>query len=166
MKKLALLAAARPGYKLKIETLIDKCSFCWSGWSYKINEYMLNILENQYELDGYFNIYWHEIKTPTDIRFGQGTGFVDFKLQVNKNDNNFLYDLNWMDAPNPECTPITDKLKPHRLYVRISEKKQIQKCIRKKWNEFGDFDRRFPLPEYFPFNLRDADFGYVIDPEQ
>lgn len=165
MKKLALLAAARPGYKDKIEALIDKCGFCWSGWSYKINEHMLKILEEQFESDGYFHIYWHDIKKPTDGRFGRGSGYVDHKLYVSKNGDTFRYNTNEMNAPNPDCTPITDKLKPHRLYVKILEKNPILKCTRRNWNDFDDFDSSFPLPDYFPFNFRNADFGYVVDPE-
>ena len=67
MEKLALLGAARPGLEERIEGIIKKCGYCWIGWSYGINSSAkLKLLDNQFGKgkDGFFNLYYHEIKKP------------------------------------------------------------------------------------------------------
>ena len=44
MKKLALLGAARPKYEKRIVEKIKECGFCWSGWSYQIDNHLVKSL--------------------------------------------------------------------------------------------------------------------------
>lgn len=164
MKKLALLGAARPRYEDRIKKLLEKCGYCWSGWSYQINASMLHLLQQQFEKDGYFNIYWHDIEKPTEIKkYGYGSGYVEYRLYVRKKGENFIYEQNKIFPPNPECTPITDRLKPHRLYVKIFDKPI--KISRRKWNTFTNFQTGKRLSGSYPFKIRDAKFRYIIDEE-
>ena len=80
MKKLALLGAARPRYEKKIKDILDKHDYCLSGWSYIVDCSKYELLKKQ----GSFNIYIHDIKNPTDKKFGKGTGMVDYRLFVDK----------------------------------------------------------------------------------
>ena len=65
-------------------------------------------------------------------------------------------------SPEPRCTPITDKEKPHRLYAKVKE--NPIPISRQKWNTFIDYDTGIHLSGHFPWNRRNADFGFIIDP--
>ena len=160
MKKLALLAAARPKYEKRIEDLIEGFGHCQSGWSYKINASKLKILQEQIDKNGFFHIYYHDMEHPEHEEiFGTGTGYVEYKLRIKECKYN---DTPWW-SPEPRCTPITDKEKPHRLYAKVKDKPI--KIPRQKWNTFIDYDSGRYLSGFFPWKFRNKPFGYIIDPE-
>ena len=159
MKKLALLAAARPKYETRINELIGEFGYCLSGWSYKINASKLKIVQEQIDKNGFFHIYYHDMEHPEHEEiFGTGTGYVEFILRIEECKYN---DIPWW-SPEPRCTPITDKEKPHRLYAKVKDKPIP--ISRQKWNTFNEYDTGNHLSGYFPWNRRNAEFGYIIDP--
>ena len=164
MKKIALLGAARPKYEKRIVEKIKECGFCWSGWSYQIDNHTLMILRQHFNEHGYFHIYWHDIKKPTELeKYGHGTGCVEYKLHVRKSDEGFIYDVDSIYPPNPKCTPITDRIKPHRLYVKVID--EPIKITSRKWNTFTDCYTGNELTGRYPFKVRDAYFKCILDPE-
>jgi len=144
-----------PRYEKKVKNILEKCGYCWSGWSYVIDRSKEEILKKQDS----FNIYIHDIENPTESRFGKGTGMVNYRLFVEK--NNYEY-KELRRSPEAKCTPVIDTEKPHRLYAKIiNEPFEISS---RKWNTFIDFDTSRPLTGRYRWWFRNADFGYVIDP--
>lgn len=162
MKKLALLGPARPKYQELVEQIRQRCRYCWSGWSFKINPVKEKILRKQIDKNDGFYIYVHDIKHPeNEEKYGTGTGYVEFKLHVKKMD----YDGSLNDSPDQRCTPIIDREKPHRLFALINTKPEPV-TPRKKYYEFIDFDTERPVSKTFPFfgkTVRNKEFIYIID---
>jgi len=161
IKKLALLGAARPRYEDKIIDVFNNPNCeqqCWTGWSYKINPIKLKVLDTQFKKDGYFRLYYHDIKNPEDNKFGTGTGFVEYMLIV----RDYRYTEELVKSPNSECTSSIDRNKPHRLYALIIDDKP-KKIERKKYYDFIDFDTDNPVSKHFTLNRRNAEFRYIID---
>ena len=161
MKKLALLGAARPKYAEKIMDAVNKktCGYCWSGWTYRIDENKLNILKNQFDRDGYFHIYYHDIKKPKNIKkYGRGTGSL-YQLAAEKKEWKYK-DIPFL-LPDQECTASRDKNKEHRLYVCVIKKPLPFPSER--WNTLIDYDTHNDISN-FKWNIPDAYFGYVTDP--
>jgi hypothetical protein len=162
MKKLALLGPARPNYHERVEEIRKSCEYCWSGWSYKIDNKKERTLNDQLEKDRHFNIYIHDIRHPEhEEKYGHGTGYVEYRLCAEK----YEYDdtLRW--SPNPECTPKIDTEQKHRLYAFITKKPEPI-IPHKKFHEFINFDTGLPLPKQYPFfgpNVRDKEFIYILD---
>ena len=158
-RKLALLAAARPKYAEKIMDTVNKkkCDYCWSGWTYRIDENKLNILKNQFDRDGYFHLYYHDIKKPKETRYGRGTGSL-YQLVVKNED--YRYNNIPFLSPEQECTASRDKGKPHRLYVCVSKKPEP--IPNKRWNTLIDYDKNNNI-SHFKWNIPDAYFGYIDD---
>jgi hypothetical protein len=165
MKKLALLGPARPHYYDRLEEIRKRCEYCWSGWSFKINNNKERILNNQLEKLRHFYIYVHDMKHPEhEEKYGTGTGYVEFKIRV----ENYEYndDLCW--SPNPKCTPKIDIEQKHRLYAYIIEKPELIEP-HKKFYEYIDFDTEDAVSKVYPFfgkNVRDKEFIYIIDEEK
>ena len=157
MKKLALFGAARPRYENKILDTIKKCGYCWSGWTYRINKNKLNILKEQFDRDGYFHLYYHDIKIPKETKYGRGTGAL-YRLVAEKED--YKYDNKPFLLPEQECTASRDKSKRHRLYVCVFKKPQP--ISNESWNTLVDYDTNSNI-SHFKWNLPDAYFGYIID---
>jgi len=161
MKKLALLGAARPRYEDKVRDVFNNpnCNkYCWTGWSYIIKSSKLKLLNEQFEKDGYFNIYYHDIENPKNPKYGTGTGFVEYRLVIEK----YIYNEKQYKTPEPECTSSRDRDKPHRLYACVY--KDPIKIQSQKWNKFIDFDRGDYLSGRFKWVYRNSEFGYIIDP--
>ena len=164
MKNLALIGSARPKYNERIEGILKNCGYSWSGWSFKINPEKEKILNEQIHDKniGYFYIYVHDIEHPeNEEEFGTGTGYVEYRLRVDK----FDYDdkLRW--SPNPKCTPRTDAERQHRLYAYITKKPE-RIIPHKKFYEFVNFDTDKLVSKYFPFfgkTVRHKEFIYVIE---
>jgi len=157
-KKLALLGPARPRYQERVEEIRKRCGYCWSGWSYKIDINKWEILKKQ----GSFHIYVHDIENATKGNL-KGTGYVDYVLFTETKDCS--YENRLRPSPNPECTPIFDIEKPHRLYAYIT-KEPKPKIPHKKYYEFINYDTDKPVSKKFPFfgkTARNAEFIYVID---
>ena len=163
MKKLALIGAARPRYEEKVKDVFNdpKCNkHCWTGWSYRINPSKLKLLSDQFNKDGYFNIYYHDIENPENPKkYGWGTGFIEYRLIVEK----YMYDENPYKSPEPECTSSIDRGKPHRLYACVFN--DPVKIPSQKWTTFSDIDTGKNLSGPFMWRFRNAEFGYIIDPE-
>lgn len=162
MKKLALLGAARPRYQDRVKDVFNnrKCDrHCWTGWSYKIDPTKLRILDEQWKKEKYFHIYYHDIENPSDERYGEGTGYVDYCLIV----KDYQYKEELYLSPEPECTSSIDQNKPHRLYAYVID--DPIKIQRKKWNEFIDFDTGRSFLGPYPWKFRNAMFKYIIDPQ-
>jgi len=164
MKKLALLGPARPKYQELVEQIRQRCDYCWSGWSFKINPVKEKILRNQIDKYGYFYIYVHDIKHPeNEEKYGTGTGYVEFKLRAKK----IEYDGRLNDSPDPRCTPIIDTEKPHRLFAYIATKPEPV-TPHKKYYEFVNFDTELTVSKTYPFfgrTVRNKEFIYIIDEE-
>lgn len=161
MKKLALLGAARPGLEERIAGIIKikKCGYCWIGWSYGINSSAkLKLLDNQLgkDKDGFFYLYYHEIEKPEHEEiYGRGTGFVEYRLKIDK----YQYTKEYVESPSPKCTANREINKKHRLWVRCSEKPE--KIPSQKWNTFNEYDTGENLSGPFPFRFRNVEFAYI-----
>ena len=161
MKKLALLGAARPRYEEKVKNVLKRpeCNKrCWTGWTYGINSSKLELLKKQFDKDKYFNIYYHDIKHPKNPKYGTGTGFVEYRLEIKE----YAYTEEFVKSPKPECAATIDPSKPHRLHACVLE--DPIKIQSKKWNTFIDYDTNNNIP-HFRLNLPNVDFEYIIDPE-
>lgn len=161
MKKLALLGPARPRYKERVEEIRKRCGYCWSGWSFKINVLKEKELNEQIDKYGCFYIYVHDIECPkNEEKYGTDTGYVEFKLHVEKCDYDDL-----RESPDPRCTPKIDTENPHRLYAYITKKPEPI-TPHKKYYEFINFDTELPVPKTYPFfgkTVRNKEFIYIID---
>ena len=66
MKKLALLGAARPGYRRRATDIFNNQKdsttgkYCLTGWSYMIHPSKIKTLQDQFNSDGFFRIYIHD----------------------------------------------------------------------------------------------------------
>jgi hypothetical protein len=164
MKKLALIGSARPKYNERLETILKKYGYSWSGWSFKLDAVKERILNEQINDKniGYFYIYVHDIQHPDDEdKFGTGTGYIEYRLRVEK----FDYDDNLHWSPDPKCTPKLDAERQHRLYGYITKKPE-QIIPHKKYYEFINFDTGKSVSKFFPFfgkTVRNKEFIYVIE---
>jgi len=156
MKKLALPGASRPGYSERIRDVLDEHGRCWYGWTYKISLPKQAILNNQDS----FHIYVHSIKNPKDETYGEGTGLIDYIILVKK--NNYKYNDTPFESPEPECTPVRNLDRPHRLWVKIIDRLTPISTQNRKWTSFKDFDTDIRLGRY-KFIQPNVDFEYIID---
>jgi len=165
MKKLALLGAARPRYEERIRDVLNRpdCDYCWVGWSFRIDKKKLEKLVKEHKRDGFFNIYYHDIKTPKEEHrdeYNNGIGFVSHRIEVYEN----MYKETQGEYPNKDCAS-SDKNEKHRLYIKINElPKKIPE--KKKWFEFIDYDTEEPLNGRYPWISRNSEFKYIIDESQ
>lgn len=161
MKKLALLASARPKYAEKMMEVVNKktCGCCWSGWTYQIHEKSLNILKKEFDREGYFNIYYHDIKKPKNIKkYGRGTGSL-YQLVTEKKD--YIYKDEPFVLKDQECIASRDKNKEHRLYIYVTE--EPIPIHGERWNTLTDYFSNKKISHY-KWVLPDVYFGYVNDP--
>ena len=167
-KRLGLLGAAYHPYRDRLEEIIRKNDYVWSGWTYQIHDEKLKELKDQIEDVGFFYLYVHVIEKPSakrqeEIGAESGSGKVDYRFIVQK--GNFQYSKIKVLSPEPSNTVGSEREKPQRLWVRLY-RGDIETIASKKWNSFTDYDlgKTFKeLKQKYPWDIPDPYFLYVDD---
>ena len=155
-EKLALLGAARGGYENEIDENIKNCGYCWTGWTYYLNNDCKELLDRQFKRDSYFHIFVHDIYKPKNQSFHKGRGYVWYKIRVEK--------YKYTTSTDKRCTAMRDREYRHSLAACLNE--GIIRITPKKWNEFIDYFEDALISEcyeYYPWRSQASPFLYIID---
>ena len=165
-KKLAILGLSSNIYKTKLQEIIDRCGYVWSGWTYQLHENKKKVLDEQINNNnggGFFHLYVHIAKdsSPKRRREGasRGSGLVEYRLIV----KHFNYDKGKTFSPVPGCSVkngvVNESITRHRLWAFVEKIEDIDK---RNWNTFIDYDAGKYLRN-FKWNIPHVYFGYIDD---